>query len=97
MAYRVSTFLGKPRFTVEFELSHDEIGDADDADMVVSADADSMLSNMGFPPLESISLMPLRYQIARTSPSLPSLEVSAPMISLTCKLSLPSLTKCLAI
>lgn len=59
------SYLGKPWYTVEFELGHNEIGDADDADMVVPADADSMLSNMGFPPLEPIPLMPLRYQIAQ--------------------------------
>jgi hypothetical protein len=59
------SYLGKPWFTVEFELGHNEIGDADDADMVVPADADSMLSSMGFPSLEPIPLMPLRYQIAQ--------------------------------
>lgn len=59
------SYLGKPWFTVEFELGHNEIGDADDADMVVPADADFMLSSMGFPPLEPIPLMPLRYQIAQ--------------------------------
>ncbi len=59
------SYLGKPWFTVEFELGHNEIGDADDADMVVPADADAMLSNMGFPPLKPIPLMPLRYQIAQ--------------------------------
>lgn len=59
------SYLGKPWFTVEFELGHNEIGDADDADMVVPADAGFMLSNMGFPPLAPIPLMPLRYQIAQ--------------------------------
>ena len=59
------SYLGKPWFTVEFELGHNEIGDADDADMVVPADVDSMLFSMGFPPLEPIPLMPLRYQIAQ--------------------------------
>lgn len=59
------SYLGKPWFTVEFELGHNEIGDADDADMVVPIDADSMLSSMGFPPLQPIPLMSLRYQVAQ--------------------------------
>ena len=33
--------------------------------MVIPADADTMLSSMGFPPLKPIPLMPLRYQIAQ--------------------------------
>ena len=57
------SYLGKPWFTVEFELGHNEIGDADNADMVVPADADSMLYHRGFQPLDPITLMPLRYQI----------------------------------
>lgn len=59
------SYLGKPWCTVDLEIGHNELGDADDADMVIPEDADAMLSSMGFPPLKPIPLMPLRYQIAQ--------------------------------
>lgn len=59
------SYLGKPWCTIDLEIGHNELGDADDADMVIPEDADAMLSSMGFPPLKPIPLMPLRYQIAQ--------------------------------
>lgn len=59
------SYLGRSWFAVAFELGHNEIGDADQADMVVPEDAAAMLSAMGFPGLSPIALMPLHYQIAQ--------------------------------
>lgn len=51
--------------TVVFELGHNEIGDADEPEMVYPAEANRMLETMGFPDLEPIPLMPLHHQIAQ--------------------------------
>ncbi len=59
------SYLGKPWCTVTFELGHNEIGDADDADLVVPKDAARMLKAMAFPEPSPVSLMSLRYQIAQ--------------------------------
>lgn len=59
------SYLGRPWCTVDFELGFNELGDAEDADMVVPADANKLLSSMVFPELGPIPLMTLRYQIAQ--------------------------------
>lgn len=48
-----------------FEVGHDEIGDADEAEYVLPKDASDMLEHMDFPKLDPIALMPLHYQIAQ--------------------------------
>lgn len=59
------SYLGSPWYTVLFEVGHDEIGDADEAEYVLPRDASEMLENMGFPKLDPVGLMPLHYQIAQ--------------------------------
>ncbi|WP_165062943.1 nucleotidyl transferase AbiEii/AbiGii toxin family protein [Adlercreutzia sp. ZJ154] len=59
------SYLGKPWCTVTFELGHNEIGDADNADFVVPKDAARMLEAMAFPEPAPVPLMTLRYQIAQ--------------------------------
>lgn len=55
----------KPWVTVELEVGHNEIGDADEADLVVPNDANALLVALGFPPLGPIPVMPLHHQIAQ--------------------------------
>lgn len=59
------SYLGSPWCTVLFEVGHDEIGDADEAEYVLPKDASRMLEGMDFPKLEPVALMPLHYQIAQ--------------------------------
>ncbi len=56
---------GKPWMTVELEVGHNEIGDADEADRVVPEDANAILLELGFSPLDPVSVMPLHHQIAQ--------------------------------
>ncbi len=59
------SYLGASWCTVEFELGHNEIGDADEGELVRSADAAVLLANMGFPEPAPVPLMSLAYQIAQ--------------------------------
>lgn len=59
------SYLGGAWCTVEFELGHDEIGDADEPDMVEPVEASRALQAMGFPAPDPIPLMPLHHQIAQ--------------------------------
>lgn len=58
-------FNGKPWVTVDLEVGHSEIGDADEPDFVSPEDANAILENLGFPPLGPIPVMALRHQIAQ--------------------------------
>ena len=59
------SYLGKPWVTVPLEVGHNEIGDADDPDMVLPEDAARILAALGFPPPSPVPLMPLHHQIAQ--------------------------------
>lgn len=59
------SYLGSPWCTVVFEVGHDEIGDAGEAEYVIPKDASDMLQSMGFPKLDSVAFMPLHYQAAQ--------------------------------
>ncbi len=59
------SYNGKPWMSVELEVGHDEVGAAADADFVVPRDANAILGALGFPPLEAVSVMALRHQIAQ--------------------------------
>lgn len=59
------SYNGTPWYTVQFELGHNEIGDAEDPDMVVPAFANDMLEAMGFSTLPPVPLMGLHHQIAQ--------------------------------
>ena len=54
------SYLGSPWCTVVFEVGHDEIGDADEAEYVLPRDASEMLGAMGFPEIDPVALMPLQ-------------------------------------
>ena len=41
-------FNGKPWVTVDLEVGHNEIGDADEPDFVSPEDANAILENLGF-------------------------------------------------
>lgn len=56
---------GKPWVTVDLEVGHNEIGDADEPDFVSPEDANAILENLGFPPLGPIPVMALRHQITQ--------------------------------
>lgn len=55
----------KPWMTVDLEVGHNEIGDADEPDFVSPEDANAVLEGLGFPPLGPIPVMALRHQIAQ--------------------------------
>lgn len=59
------SYLDKPWCTVLFEVGHDEIGDADEPEMVEPKEANRLLESMGFPALGPVPVMPLDYQIAQ--------------------------------
>lgn len=59
------SYLGTPWCTVPLEVGHDEIGDAEEPEMVEPAEANALLGGMGFPPLGPIAIMPLCFQIAQ--------------------------------
>lgn len=59
------SYQGSAWCTVAFELGHDEIGDADNPDLVEPVEASRILQALGFPEPSPIPLMPLHYQIAQ--------------------------------
>lgn len=59
------SYLGKSWVTVRLEIGHNEIGDADERDMVIPRDAARMFEKLGFPAPKAVPLMPLHHQIAQ--------------------------------
>lgn len=55
----------KPWLTVDLEVGHNEIGDADEPDFVVPEDANTILAALGFPAIGPVPVMPLTHQIAQ--------------------------------
>ena len=85
---------GKPWVTVDLEVGHNEIGDADEPDFVSPEDANAVLENLGFPPLGPIPVMALRHQIAQklhavSAPS--SMRAHGCSLTARCKHGLPLL------
>jgi len=58
-------YLGKPWCTVPLEVGHNEIGDADNPDMVSSPEAAAMMRALGFPEPGPVPCMRLEHQIAQ--------------------------------
>lgn len=56
---------GKAWCTVELEVGHNEIGDADEADWNISPDIVYMFGRLGLPEPAPIPLMPLHQQVAQ--------------------------------
>ena len=60
------SYLGTPWFTVELEIGHNEIGDADEYDEIdVPEEIAGLVSFLALPPLGSIKVMKLEYQVAQ--------------------------------
>lgn len=59
------SYNGKSWTTVPLEVGHNEIGDADDPDMIVPAEVNRMLESLGFPELKPIPIMKLSHQVAQ--------------------------------
>ena len=55
----------KPWLTVQFELGHNELGDADEYDEVLSSDIADAFIELGFPRPAPVKLMALEYQLAQ--------------------------------
>lgn len=59
------SYNGKSWITVPLEVGHNEIGDADDPDMLVPEDVSQMFVALGFPPLDPMPFMKLSHQVAQ--------------------------------
>ena len=59
------SYNGKPWLTVELEVGHDEIGDADEPDWSISPDIVDLFARIGLPEPEPVPLMPLHHQAAQ--------------------------------
>lgn len=59
------SYNGKSWITVPLEVGHNEIGDADDPDMLVPEDVSRMFVALGFPPLDPMPFMKLAHQVAQ--------------------------------
>lgn len=60
------SYLGTPWFTVELEIGHNEIGDADEYDEIdVPAEIAGLVAFLALPPLGLIKVMKLEYQVAQ--------------------------------
>lgn len=59
------SYKGRSWCTVKLEVGHNEIGDADDADLCLADDVAAMFEMLGFPKPRPIPLMRLHYQIAQ--------------------------------
>ena len=58
-------YLGKPWCTVDLELGHNEIGDADEPEWFESKDVSDTFSALGFPAPGKVPVMALKHQIAQ--------------------------------
>lgn len=58
------SYLGKSWITVQLEVGYNEIGDADDKEMIIPTDASKLFQALGFPPLQPVPVMALHHQIA---------------------------------
>ena len=59
------SYLGKSWVTIRLEVGHNEIGDAEEPDMVVPEDAARLFKALEFPEPKPIPLMPIHHQIAQ--------------------------------
>lgn len=59
------SYTGKPWCTVDLELGHNEVGDADEAEWYESSEVNAAFAQLGFPAPGKVPVMPLKYQIAQ--------------------------------
>ena len=59
------TYNGTPWLTVQLEVGHDEVGDTDDPDYLISPEIVAIFEQLGFPAPDPVALMPIHHQIAQ--------------------------------
>ncbi len=59
------SYCGKPWCTVDLELGHNEVGDADEPEWFESSEVNESFAALGFPPPGKVPVMALRHQIAQ--------------------------------
>jgi hypothetical protein len=59
------SYNGKPWTTVQLEIGHNELGDADEPDFGIASDIGLLFEKVGLPVPKQIPLMPLYFQIAQ--------------------------------
>ena len=59
------SYNGKSWCTVALEVGHDEIGDADEPELVLSPEVAAMFESLGLPAPAPVPLMPIPFQIAQ--------------------------------
>ena len=59
------SYNGKPWLTLPLEVGHNEVGDADEPDMVFPAEAAAILAELGFPEPGPVPCMRLEHQVAQ--------------------------------
>ena len=59
------SYNNKPWMTIRIEVGHNEIGDADASDAVLSDDMARVFEDLGFPRPKKIAVMKLPYQVAQ--------------------------------
>lgn len=59
------SYNGKPWTTVQLEIGHNELGDADEPDFGIASDIGLLFEKVGLPAPMQIPLMPLHFQIAQ--------------------------------
>jgi len=65
---------GKSWITVKIEIGHDEIGDTEQPDYLISNDIKDIFSKLNFPEPKPIALLPIHHQIAQKLHALSSLN-----------------------
>ncbi len=65
---------GKSWITVRIEIGHDEIGDTDHPDYLISKDIREIFLKLNFPEPKPIALLPIHHQIAQKLHALSSLN-----------------------
>ena len=58
-------YAGKPWCTVDLELGHNEVGDADEIEFCESPEVNAVFGRLGFPAPGKVPVMPLKHQIAQ--------------------------------
>ncbi len=59
------SYNGKPWTTVQLEIGHNELGDADEPDFAIASDVGMLFEKVGLPAPKQTPLMPLHFQIAQ--------------------------------
>lgn len=80
------SYNGKSWVTVPIEVGHNEVGDADEAELGIAPDIASTFEELGLPAPNPAPLMPLHHQIAQSCTRRAPQAAGAPTTSWTCSL-----------